>query len=451
MEFDLLVIGGGSGGLAVAKKAASYGATVALVEANHIGGTCVNRGCVPKKMMWYAGEIAEAYRLAQGYGFQYHDVNINFETLVTNRQEHIAKINQVYEKQLQDQHICYIRGSAQFVNAHTIKVNDESYTAHHIVIATGCYPSQPSIKGAEFGIDSDGFFNLRLQPKKVAIHGAGYIAVELAMILNQLGSDVTLLIRHDKPLRQFDTLISDSIMDIMIAQEIKVLPHHQIDEVTKDNHSQLNIHCINQQTINGIDTLIFAIGRTPHTHDLNLKAANVKTDDAGFIITDMWETTNVPHIYAIGDVTGKKLLTPVAIAAGRRLASRVFGHDKNSYLDYKNIPTVVFSHPPIGSVGLSEQEAIKKYGRDQLIIYQTEFNSLFYAMSEYKIPSKMKLITLKPNETIIGCHLIGPKSDEMLQGYAVAIKMGATKKDFDDTVAIHPTNAEELVTIKAGN
>jgi glutathione reductase (NADPH) len=446
-EFDLLVIGGGSGGLAMAKKAATYGVRVAVIEMDRIGGTCVNVGCVPKKMMWYAGEMAEFDHVGKAYGFQHKETLFNFEELVKRREQYIIQLNQLYRQQLQDASIRYIQGLATFVNPNTITVNNEYYTADHIVIATGCYPTQPTVKGEEWSINSNGFFALKHQPKKVVIVGAGYVAVELASIFNQLGSEVKLLLRYDKPLRHFDSLISDALMDNMLAQGIQVLSHHKVNEIVRCNQNRLAVHCNNQKTISDIDSILFAIGRTPRTQQLNLHAANVTIDEKGFIVADKGETTNVPHIYAIGDVTGKKLLTPVAIAAGRRLATRIFGNEKEAYLDYDNIPTVVFSHPPIGSVGLSEQDAIDLYGRDRLTIYQTKFTSLFYALSNQKIASKMKLITLKPNEKIIGCHIIGLGADEMLQGFSVAIKMGACKKDFDNTVAIHPTNAEELVTL----
>ncbi len=445
---NLLVIGGGSGGLAAAKKAAFYGASVALIEMGRLGGTCVNVGCVPKKMMWYTGEIADAYHRGPAYEFKHGDLRFDFEKLVTRREQFIAKLNLLYQQQLQQSGVQYIKGVAVFSDAHTVIVNHDTYTADHIIIATGCCPDSPSIKGTEFSINSDGFFALKQQPKKMAIIGAGYVAIELASVLKQLGSEVKLLIRYDKPLRHFDPMISDSLIEIMTAQGIQLLPHHQVTEITRDTQGQLTIHCHDNEIVSGIDSALFAIGRHPRTEKLNLPAAKIKTDKVGFITTDKWEATNIPHIYAIGDITGKKLLTPVAIAAGKHLATRIFGGEKKAHLDYHNIPTVIFSHPPIGTVGLSEQEAIQQYGRDQLSIYQTQFTSLYYALSDQKIPSRMKLITLKESGKVIGCHLIGLGSDEILQGFAVAIKMGATKKDLDDTVAIHPTNAEELVLMK---
>ncbi len=445
---NLIVIGGGSGGLAAAKKAASYGATVILIEMGRLGGTCVNVGCVPKKIMWYSGEIAEALQMAPAYGFQQQDLTLDFKELVTRRENYIHKLNQLYEKQLDQNNVDTIKGAASFLDSHTVSINQDSYTADHIIIATGCCPDQPILKGAEFSINSDGFFALQQQPKHIAIIGAGYIAVELACVLNQLGSKVKLLVRYDKPLRHFDPIISDTLLDIITSKGIQVLPHHHASEITRDARGQLTLHCMENDDITGLDTVLFAIGRHPRTQMLNLFAAGVNTDKIGFIPTDKWETTNVPHIYAIGDITGKKLLTPVAIAAGRQLATRLFGGEKNACLDYHHIPTVVFSHPPIGSVGLTEQEAVEIYDRDELIIYHTQFNSMFYALGEHKVPSKMKLITLKDTGKILGCHVIGLGSDEMLQGFSVAIKMGATKKDFDATVAIHPTNAEEVVLMK---
>lgn len=446
-HFDLIVIGAGSGGIATAEKAASYGKSVAVIEMSKAGGTCVNLGCVPKKIMWYAGQLADSLHSAADFGFQLDAPDFDFEKLAAHRNQYTEKLSQSLEKKLGKNKITYLQGSAAFADPKTITVNGEKYSADHIVIASGCQPAHADMKGAEYGIDSDGFFALKKLPAKVAIIGAGYIAMELASMLNQLGSSVKVLLRQDKPLRQLDSMLGESLMEILTAQGIEFLPQHEASEITRQD-GQLSIHCKNKKIISDLDTIIFAIGRHPRTGDLNLAAAGVKTDAKGFIPTDKWESTNVPNIYAVGDISGKKLLTPVAIAAGRKLAARIFNNEKDSYLDYENIPTVVFSHPPIGSVGLSEQAAIDKYGREKLEIYQVKFTALLYALDENKLASKMKLVTLKENKKIIGCHLIGPNADEILQGFAVAIKMGATKNDFDNTVAIHPTSAEELVTMK---
>jgi glutathione reductase (NADPH) len=446
--YELIVIGAGSGGLAAAKNAASLGAKVALIEKDMIGGTCVNLGCVPKKIMWYAGNLVEASHYGHDYGFDFQTHLPDFSTLVSHRQRYISSLNQLYAKQIEQHNIAYIKGQAQFLDQKTIKVNDQFLHGDHIIIATGCSPVMPDMPGAEFCIDSNGFFALTSVPKKIALIGAGYVATELASILNLAGAKVSLLLRYSTLLRDFDSVISDSLMKIMSEQGINILPNHPVDKVTRDNHGLLSLHCHNKIALSELDCVLYAIGRKPRSKDLNLSAAGVRSNKEGFIHTNKWETTNIGHIYAIGDVTGKRLLTPVAVAAGRRLTQRLFGTDKKAHVDYRNIPSVIFTHPPIGSVGLSEQAAIEKYGRDQLTIHETQFNSLFYGISKQKIPSQMKLITLKPNEKIIGCHIVGNGADEMLQGFAVALKMGATKKDFDNTMAIHPTNAEEMVLLK---
>jgi glutathione reductase (NADPH) len=449
-HFDLIVIGAGSGGIATAEKAAYYGASVAIIEMHDAGGTCVNLGCVPKKIMWYAGSLTDDFAHAVDFGFQLNTPQFNFATLVKRRQQFTQALSKRLQNKLVKHKITYLHGHASFVDAHNIKVNTQLLRANHIVIATGCQPKKPNVTGDEYGITSDGFFGLQQLPKKIAIIGNGYIAVELASILNQLGSQVKVLLRKDKILSHFDTMISKTLQEIMLKQGIKLLAKHDTTAIHR-RQGKLIVKCKNNKTVSNLDAVLFAIGRTPRTTELNLKAANVKTTAEGYIKTDKWENTSIPHIYAIGDVTGKKLLTPVAIAAGRKLAARLFGKEKKSHLDYQNIPTVVFSHPPVGSIGLSDLDAIAKYGRDQLTFYQTEFGSLFSALSKTPYPSRMRLITLKKTKKIIGCHIIGPNADEMLQGFAVAIKMGATKDDFDNVVAIHPTSAEELVTLKVGN
>jgi glutathione reductase (NADPH) len=446
-DFNLLVLGGGSGGLATAQKAASFGATVGLVEMDYLGGTCVNRGCIPKKIMWYAAQLAEYYHAAAAYGFHPNDTQLTFEKLVEHRESYIKTLRANYQSQLKKNNIQYIKGKAIFTDKHSITVNGKSYSADHIVIATGCNPHRLPIVGAELAIDSDGFFALQHQPKKAAIIGGGYIAIELASILNQLGTEVIIIFRGDVLLKNFDLMISNTLSTIMHDRGITLLSNQQLTKITRDSSNHLIAHCEHKKVITDLDCVIFATGRQPQTQQLNLNAAGIQTNDKGFIITDQWETTNIPHIYAIGDVAGKKLLTPVAIAAGRQLATRIFGDIKDAHVDYDNIPTVVFSHPPIASIGMSEQLAVERYGRDNIKVYETQFNPLFYALTKEKSLSKIKLITHKPDEKIIGCHLMGIGADEILQGFAVAIKMGATKKDLLHTIPIHPTSAEELITL----
>jgi glutathione reductase (NADPH) len=340
-----------------------------------------------------------------------------------------------------------IQGYARFVDAHTIEVNGVRYSADHISIATGGVPSWPDIPGAELGIDSDGFFALDHCPQRVAVVGAGYIAVEIAGVLQALGSETHLLVRHDKALRQFDAMLSDTLHQLMQQNGIQLHSHSQIRAVERLTDNSLQLTLQNGETLQ-VDCLIWAIGRTPNTAGLQLDAAGVVTDAAGFIPTDAYQNTNVPGIYALGDNTGRLALTPVAVAAGRRLAERLFNNKPDEHLNYELVPTVIFSHPPIGTVGLSEADARAQYGDAAIKIYQSEFTAMYRALTAHREPTRMKLVCAGPEQKIVGLHVIGYGADEMLQGFAVAIKMGATKADFDNCVAIHPTSAEELVTMR---
>jgi glutathione reductase (NADPH) len=446
-HYDLIAIGGGSGGLSVAQRAAGYGARCALIEADRLGGTCVNRGCVPKKIMWYGASMAHTLREAGDYGFDVARNGFDWAALVAKREDHIRKINDWYHTYLTDADIDEIKGRARFIDAHTVKVGDEHYSADHTVIATGGTPIIPDVPGAEHGITSDGFFELEEAPKSVAVVGAGYIAVELAGMLNALGSQVSLYLRKQHLLPRFDSMLREALMEAMLDDGINIFPRSQIEEIKQQPDGKLTLMCDQCQSIQNLDAVLWAIGRSPNTADLNLRAAAVETDDKGFIRTDDYQNSNVPGIYAIGDITGRLPLTPVAVAAGRRLADRLFGGQTERHLDYENIPTVVFSHPPIGTVGLTEGEARATHGVS-VKIYQTRFTPMYHAITRRRLKTAMKLITVGPREKIVGCHIIGPNADEMLQGFAVAIGMGVTKQDFDDTVAIHPTGAEELVTMR---
>ncbi|REL28644.1 glutathione-disulfide reductase [Thalassotalea euphylliae] len=447
-HFDFLAIGAGSGGIASANRAARHGKKAAVIEAKAIGGTCVNVGCVPKKAMWYAGQIADALHYAPDYGFNAPLQNFDWATLVNNREAYIERIHAAYQRGFTANDVTVIQGFAKFVNKNTVEVNGELYSADHIVIATGGRPSIPSIEGAEYGIDSDGFFALTEQPKSAAVVGAGYIAVELAGVLHALGTESHLLVRKEKPLRSFDEMLSDTLVEQM-AKHGPTLHNHSVPtKVEKHDNGQLTVHLENGNTVGPVDTLIWAIGREPATDQINLDVTGVETDERGFIPTDKYQNTNVEGIYAVGDNTGRVQLTPVAVAAGRRLCERLFNNKPYEHLDYENVATVVFSHPVIGTVGLSEQEAIDQYGEDQVKVYNSQFTALYQAITEdYRDPTRMKLVCVGKEEKIIGIHSIGFGSDELLQGFAVAMKMGATKADFDNTVAIHPTSAEEFVTM----
>lgn len=448
-HYDYLAIGGGSGGIASINRAASYGKKCAIIEAKHLGGTCVNVGCVPKKVMWYGANIAEAiYKYAPDYGFDIDVKGFDFATLVKNRTAYIDRIYTSYNNVLTKNGVDVITGYAKFVNKNTVEVNGENISADHILIAVGGTPARPDIPGAEYGIDSDGVFELQLLPKRVAIVGAGYIAVEIAGVFNALGSETHLFVRKDRPLRQFDGDIVDVLTKVMADDGLTLHTHATPKEVIKnlDNSITLVLEDGRTQTV---DALIWAIGRKPLTQDLGLDNAGVLTNTQGKIMTDKFQNTNVSGIYAVGDVIENGIeLTPVAVAAGRRLSERLFNKKPDEHLDYTLVPTVVFSHPPIGTIGLSEDAAKQQFGDDNVKVYQSNFTPMYSAITNHRQPCRMKLICAGNDEKIVGLHGIGFGVDEMIQGFAVAIKMGATKADFDNTVAIHPTGAEEFVTMR---
>ena len=446
-HFDLIAIGGGSGGLSVAERAAAYGKKCAVVEAGRLGGTCVNVGCVPKKVMWNAATIAHTLHDAEDYGFGVEPTGFDWARLKEARDQYVAGINEWYHTYLADSNIDEIVGTARFVDAGTIEVAGKRYTADHIVVAVGGYPTVPNIPGAELGITSDGFFDLDQCPGRVAIVGSGYIAVELAGGFKALGCQVSMLLRRPQLLRRFDAMLRESLMEEMLSDGIDILSSIRVAALEKAEDGTLTLQCDNGQTLTGYHTLIWAIGRKPATEGLDLAAAGVDVDEDGFIPTDAFQNTKVRGIYAVGDVTGRAPLTPVAIAAARRLADRLFGGRKDRRLDYETIPSVVFSHPPIGTVGLTEDEAREIHGT-AVKVYQTRFTPMYHAITHKQRKTAMKLVTVGAREKIVGCHIIGAGADEMLQGFSVAIRMGATKQDFDDTVAIHPTSSEELVTMR---
>jgi len=446
-HYDLIAIGGGSGGLSVAERAAAHGAKCAVIEAARIGGTCVNVGCVPKKAMWNAASIAHVLHDAPDYGFDVDLKGFDWARLKAARDKYVGGINGWYHAYLQDSDIDELAGHARFVDARTVEVGGEQLTADHIVIAPGGRPVVPGLPGAEHGITSDGFFELDHLPKRVAVVGAGYIAVELAGLLNALGSEVTMVLRGEHLLRNFDAMLREVLTEEMLNHGVNILTSIDISGIERDADGALTVLHGAEQRLTGYDTLIWAVGRAPNTAELNLAAAGVHTDQRGFIPTDDFQNTNVSGIYALGDATGRAALTPVAVAAGRRLAERLFGGQREARLSYENIPTVVFSHPPIGTVGLGEDEARAVHG-DAVKVYQSRFTPMYHALTGQQSKTAMKLVTVGAQEKIVGCHIIGLGADEILQGFAVAIKMGATKADLDRTVAIHPTSAEELVTMR---
>jgi glutathione reductase (NADPH) len=444
--FDLICIGGGSGGLACAQRAAEYGATAAVIESGALGGTCVNVGCVPKKVMWNAAGISTMVADAKHYGFDVTRSGHDWMVLKGKRDGYIARLNAIYARNLAAKGVEYVAGAARFIDARTVEVGGRRMTAAHIVIATGCKPTVPDLPGAALGITSDGFFALDARPERVAILGSGYIACELAGAFHELGSSVELFTRKRRLLRQFDAMLGTSLMREMRGQGIVI--HEQVAPAALlEASGKKTLVAEDGRSFAGFDAVLWAVGRGPNTAGLSLERAGVALDSNGFVMTDDFQNTNVERVHAIGDVTGRAALTPVAIAAGRRLSDRLFGHKHDRRLDYSVIPTVVFTHPPIATVGLSETDAREQHG-DAVKVYLTDFVGMYNAVTERKPRTDMKLICSGPEEKIIGCHIIGAGADEMMQGFAVAIRMGATKRDFDDTIAVHPTSAEELVTMR---
>jgi len=446
-QYDYIVIGGGSGGIASARRAASYGAKTLLIEAGRLGGTCVNVGCVPKKVMWNAGHLHEGISLAREYGFEMGGVSFDWPVLKQKRDAYIERLNGIYDRNLEHSGVDVIDAYATFSGPDTVEAAGRHYRAKHILIATGGHPWVPEVPGAELGISSDGFFELEDIPARTLVVGAGYIATELAGLLNALGSDVTMLLRKYQLLRTFDESLSSTVMEVMSNAGVDIQTCIQLNGLTRNRDGSIAASQQGGDHCGHFDCVIWAIGRLPSTASLGLDHVGIETDSAGFIPVDEYQNTVVKGVHAVGDVTGAAQLTPVAIAAGRRLADRLFDGQKNAKVDYRLIPTVVFSHPPIGTVGLTQQQATDQYGGADLTIYNSQFTNMLYAVSEHKSPTRMKLICQGANETVVGCHIIGEGADEMLQGFAVAMKMGATKADFDHTIAIHPTAAEELVTM----
>lgn len=440
-HYDMIAIGAGSGGLSAVERAAEYGKKCLLIEAKTIGGACVNVGCVPKKVMWFAANTATQINNAKGFGFDLEVKDFSWQKLKQGRDNYIKGITDWYDSYLEDLGIDYINGFGQLLDKNTVSVNNQQYTAQHIVLAPGGEPKVPAIEGSEYGITSDGFFELNALPKKVAVIGGGYIGVELAGVLNALGSKVEIFGRANTLLRGFDSMLQITLDKDYTAHGINIHHETQIDKITKDK----TIHT-NRGNFSGFDTIIWTVGRNPVTQHLGLDNAGVSTNTKGFIPTDKFQTTNIDNIFALGDATGEMALTPVAIAAGKRLSDRLYNNMPNRHLDYTNIPTVVFSHPPIGTIGLTEEDANKIF--DKVKVYKSEFTPMADALLEHKTTTALKLVCEGKEERIVGCHIVGHGADEILQGFVVAIKMGATKQQFDDTVAIHPTSAEELVTMR---
>ncbi|KAJ5983304.1 hypothetical protein N7481_005403 [Penicillium waksmanii] len=465
-QYDYIVLGGGSGGSGSGRRAAGwYGAKTLIVESGRSGGTCVNVGCVPKKMTWNFATINEMLEVGKHYGYDIPEkVKFDYTHFKNTRDAVIKRLNGIYERNWGREGIDLVHGRARFVESKVIEVANEDgsvsrFTAPHILIATGGRPNVPKVPGSEHGITSDGFFELEELPPKVAVVGAGYIAVELAGVMNAADVETHMFIRGEHFLRKFDPMVQKTMTDRYDAAGVKLHRNHSgfkeikliRDGKGKDRLIKLISHDGSELEVN---ELLWAVGRAPEVEDLQIDIPGIKLNPSGHIVVDEYQNTSVEGVYAIGDVTGQAELTPVAIAAGRQLGNRIFGPPelKHSKISYENIPTVVFSHPEVGVVGLTEPEARQRYGDDKIKIYHTKFTAMFYdvlpAEEKPKNPTEMKIICAGPQEKVVGLHILGLGVGEMLQGFGVAVKMGATKQDFDSCVAIHPTSAEELVTLR---
>ena len=442
-DFDLFVIGAGSGGVRAARMSATYGAKVGIAEERHLGGTCVNIGCVPKKLMVYASHFAEDFEDAAGYGWTVGPRSFDWPTLIANKNKEIGRLNGIYESLLSNAGVEIVEGRAVLTGPNSLEVAGRKITAKTILIATGGRPSRSKEPGQELGIVSDDVFFLEKQPDRAMVLGGGYIAVEFAGIFNGLGSEVTQLYRRDLFLRGFDGDVRRFLADEMRKKGVDLIFNTIASRIEKTDAGLLVTLSNGEQR--EVDQVLYAIGRRPNVEGLGLEAAGVALNDRGAIQVDDQFRTNVPSIYALGDVTDRVQLTPVAIAEAMVLAGNLY-KGENRTLDYSDIPTAVFSQPPIGTVGLTEEEARARY--EAVDIYRSEFRPMKHTMTENQERTMMKLVVERSGQRVVGAHMVGPDAGEIAQGLGIAVKAGATKAVFDSTIGIHPTAAEEFVTMR---
>ncbi len=442
-DYDLFTIGGGSGGVRASRMAAQFGARVALAEERYLGGTCVNVGCIPKKLFVYASEFSEDFKDSAGFGWTVGARNFNWQTLIANKDREIARLNGVYEKVLVDNGVRILRARATIADAHTVVVGSERLTARYIMVATGGWPSTPSIPGGELAITSNEAFFLPQFPSRVILVGGGYIGVEFAGIFHGLGAKVTLVHRGELFLRGFDDDLRRMLATEMDKREIELRFNSQVERIEKLPRG------IRATLIDGAaleaDLIMFATGRTPNTHDLGLERAGVKLDYEGAVVVDSYSCSSVTNIYAVGDCTDRMQLTPVAIAEGQAVAETLFRGNPQTP-DYENVPTAVFCQPHIGTVGLTEAEARARYRA--VDVYKSRFRPLKHTLGGREENSFMKLVVDRETDRVLGCHMLGDDAGEIIQGLAIALKCRATKAQFDATIGIHPTAAEEFVTMR---
>jgi len=443
-DYDLLVIGAGSGGVRASRVAASLGARVAVVESGRLGGTCVNVGCIPKKLLSHAAHFSQAFGEAAGFGWQLPQARFDWPTLIAHKDREIHRLNGVYDQLLTNAGVQLIAGRARITGAHSVAVGGRTLSARHILVATGGRPQRPAIAGAEWAISSDEAFSLPALPRRVVVVGGGYIAVEFASIFHGLGAETTLLHRSARLLRHFDADLGMVLAEQMGRQGMQLQLERQIESIAKRDDG-LHLQLDNGQALTA-DCVLFATGRMPNTEGLGLEAAGVRLDGQGAIVVGEGFTTSVPSIHAVGDVVGRMALTPVALAEGTVLAHRLFGNGDKAAPDYALVPTAVFSHPNVGTVGLSEARARECHGDVQ--VFKSSFRPLSNRMAEEPRPVFLKLVVAGADRRVVGVHMVGEEAGELIQGFAVALQCGATKAQFDATLGIHPTVAEEFVTMR---
>ncbi|NES87323.1 MAG: glutathione-disulfide reductase [Moorea sp. SIO2B7] len=445
-DFDLFVIGAGSGGIATARRAAEYGVKVGIAEMGSLGGTCVNRGCIPKKLMVYSSRFPHLFREAVGYGWSAVQSNLDWKKMIGAVNQEVERLNGIYQRMLNNSGVALIQGYAKFIDSHTLEIGEEKVTADKILIAVGGHPVKPDIPGIEHTMVSDHMFHLEEQPKRIVILGGGYIAVEFACIMQGLGSDVTQIIRADKILRGFDEELRSEIQEAMQKHGIRILTNSQPTAIEKtDDGLKVTIKGESSEIVFADAIGLAATGRQPNLDNLGLENTGVEVKN-GAIAVDKYSRTSQENIFAVGDCTNRINLTPVAINEGRALADTEFG-GKPRIMSYENVPSAVFSTPEAATVGLTEAEAREKYG-DSVKIYRSKFRPMYHTLTGEDEKTMMKLVVDGNTDKVLGAHMVGEYAAEIIQGVAIALKMGAKKADFDATVGIHPSSAEEFVTMR---
>ncbi len=444
-DFDLFVIGAGSGGVRAARFSASFGARVAVAESRYLGGTCVNVGCVPKKLLVYGAHYAEDFEQARGFGWTHERAQFDWPSLIENKNREIERLNGVYRKLLIDSGVTLIDGHARMLDGHSVEVEGQRYSARHILIATGGWPHIPDFPGREHAIGSNEAFFLKQLPKRVLVVGGGYIAVEFASIFHGMGATTSLLYRRELFLRGFDGAVREHVRDELVKRGLDLQFNSDIARIDREADGRLRATLTDGRVMQA-DCVFYATGRRPMLDNLGLENTAVTLTETGHIQVDEHFQTSVPSILAIGDVIGRVQLTPVALAEGMAVARRLFQPEQYRRVDYQMIPTAVFSLPNIGTVGMSEEQA--RAAGHRVKIFESRFRPMKLSLTDSQERSLMKLVVDAESDRVLGCHMVGPEAGEIIQGLAVALKAGATKQVFDDTLGVHPTAAEEFVTMR---